>query len=293
MPNTKNRGNTDFSRFDTMTNEELEEILRLDAENTEGGESDTDMLLYVMEVLTDRKRNQFQPARSAEDAFQSFRENYSPIEFPINDQEEDPVKCISGEPIRRKARWLHRAVVAAAMIAVVFFTSISAQAFGFDLWGTIAKWTQEVFHFRPESREEIKGPIDDYDESLSTLQEALGKKEIPINIIPRWIPDGYECYDLNILDTPKSTTIVASYQNNQGQKIKIQVKQHSDNYVQQVEKGNEYFEIYNVNGDQYYIFNNSEMYYACWTSSNSECCILGSITLDQLYKMLDSIKGGI
>ena len=45
MPNNQNRSNQDFSRFDSMSNEELEEILRLDAQKTEGEESDLEMLL--------------------------------------------------------------------------------------------------------------------------------------------------------------------------------------------------------------------------------------------------------
>ena len=57
MSEKQNRGIGDLSKYDAMTTEELEEILRLDAEMPEGQESDTDKILYIMEVLTERKRN--------------------------------------------------------------------------------------------------------------------------------------------------------------------------------------------------------------------------------------------
>ena len=57
MSENQIRGNGDLSYCDTMTTEELEEILRLDAEMPEGQESDTDKILYIMEVLAERKRN--------------------------------------------------------------------------------------------------------------------------------------------------------------------------------------------------------------------------------------------
>lgn len=76
IPNTQNRGNRDFSRFDNMESEEMEKILRLDAQNTEGKESDLEMILYVMEVLAGQRRNSDNPGKTAQEAFRSFKENY-------------------------------------------------------------------------------------------------------------------------------------------------------------------------------------------------------------------------
>ena len=78
MPNNQNRNNQDFSRFDSMTNEELEEILRLDVQKTEGEESDLEMLLYVLEVLAVRRKNSENPRKDAGEAFETFKEHYMP-----------------------------------------------------------------------------------------------------------------------------------------------------------------------------------------------------------------------
>ena len=47
----------DFSKFDSMTTEALQQILRLDAMKPEGEESDAEELFYIMGVLADRRRN--------------------------------------------------------------------------------------------------------------------------------------------------------------------------------------------------------------------------------------------
>ena len=49
------RGARDFTRYDSMTTEELEKILRLDAEAPMEQESDTELILYIMEQLQQKK----------------------------------------------------------------------------------------------------------------------------------------------------------------------------------------------------------------------------------------------
>ena len=48
----------DFSRFDKLSTEELREIIRQDSMLTEDEESDTDAILYIMEVLANREKSE-------------------------------------------------------------------------------------------------------------------------------------------------------------------------------------------------------------------------------------------
>ena len=59
MSENKRRRGVDYARIDAASTEELEEILRLDAENHTGDNSNIDTILYVMEVLEKRKENQY------------------------------------------------------------------------------------------------------------------------------------------------------------------------------------------------------------------------------------------
>ena len=79
MSENTNRRHQDFAKFDAMSTEELEEILRLDLDAPPEQESDTQVLLTIMEVLAQRKK---EPEKKAFEALESFRRNYMPEENP-------------------------------------------------------------------------------------------------------------------------------------------------------------------------------------------------------------------
>ena len=69
----------DYSKFDTMSNETLEEILRMDALLLEGETPDPDAILYIMEELAQReRRNKSEHAPDVEAAWRSFNLHYRP-----------------------------------------------------------------------------------------------------------------------------------------------------------------------------------------------------------------------
>lgn len=76
----RNRGIRDLSKYASMATEELEKILRLDAEAPMGQESDTELLLHVMELLANRRRNTSRDEKTAQQAWESFQQNYLPGE---------------------------------------------------------------------------------------------------------------------------------------------------------------------------------------------------------------------
>ena len=77
MSESKEHFHRDFSKFDEMSTEELNEILRQDSQLPDGEESDIDAILYIMEVI--EKRSQELPLSDFKDvdrAWSSFNENY-------------------------------------------------------------------------------------------------------------------------------------------------------------------------------------------------------------------------
>ena len=62
---------------ETMTTEELEAILKADAEHV-GEEPNTEVLMPVLEELARRHREQHPNAKTAEQAFQEFLKHYAP-----------------------------------------------------------------------------------------------------------------------------------------------------------------------------------------------------------------------
>lgn len=285
MPNHQNRGNEDFSRFDTMTDEELEEFLRLDAQNTQGEDTDTQTLLYVMEVLAERKRTS-NPGKTAKQAFESFKQYYMPTE---------DLEIVSATAAVHKTakprRWLRSLTAVAATVAIVFLCSITASAFGYDIWETVAKWTQETFHFGNGAQAEVSEPHSDESRLFDSLQQALDEKSISTALAPTWFPDGYTLSDITIEESPIQLVFIAYFQSKDFD-IKFQIKRHLEVDAQQVERSDGLVETYESEGITYYIFSNNDLLRAVWINENYECYISGHLTIDELKMMVDSIGKG-
>ena len=289
MPNNQNRSNQDFSKFDSMTNEELEEILRSDAQKTEGEVLDLEMLLYAMEVLAVRRKNSADPRKTAEEAFKSFEENYFPAKQYNDDlaaEISNPKQCQRSN--NRILPWLRRVTAVAAILAVVLFSAMTAQAMGIDIWGIVVNWTQDTFHFGTAHQDEIIDPINSDEREFSSLQEALSHLLIDTNLAPSWFPDGYNLADIEIHESPMQLMILAIYQNKE-KMIKIQIKDYVATDSEQVEQSDPLIEEYESNGTVYYIFADNANLQAVWIKENYECYISGPLTIDEIRSMIDSI----
>lgn len=289
MPNNQNRNNQDFSRFDSMTNEELEEILRLDAQKTEGEESDLEMLLYVMEVLAVRRKNSKKPGKNAGEAFKSFEENY----FPAKQCDDDPTAEVSKPKQSQRSNkrilpWLRRVSAVAAILAVVLFSAITAQAMGIDIWEIVVNWTQETFHFGTVHQDEIMDPINSDEREFASLQEALSHLLIDTSLAPSWLPDGYNLADMEIHESPMQLMILAIYQNKE-KMIKIQIKDYIATDSEQVEQSDSLIEEYEHSGITYYIFSDNSNLQAVWINDKYECYISGQLTIKEIKAIIDSI----
>lgn len=286
MSENRNRGSRDFSKYDAMKSEELEEILRLDADAPEGTETDTELVLYVMGVLADRRRNSCHTGNTAQEAYESFMQNYLSGEDDIETAPETESK-----PVVHSVRWLHRITAAAAVLAVVLLGTMAADAFGIDVWGTFAKWTKETFHFAGREQEEIDEPDSNCELLYASLQEALAHHDENYQMVPAWVPSGYTLTEMFIEDTPLQKTYIAYYEN--GEKVlSITVLSMIKTCPEQIEKSNDVIDAFESAGTMYYIFSNNEQIQAAWVTDSYVCQISGDLTIDEVYKMIESTEKG-
>lgn len=287
MPDTRNRRDSEFAKYDAMSTEELQQLLREDASKPMGEESDTDVLFYVMEVLAKRRKERNE-GKSPEEALESFKLKYNTENEISSDSESVPVA-----PKRRSiGRWMQGLIAAAAMLVFIIGGSITAHAMGFDLWEIIAKWTQETFHFGYASQvEESDAPSPDYENPCASLQEALNKQKITLELLPTWIPDEYIESDVLVTQTPKHRAFKADYENGDSTII-IRIAEYLDSFPVQVEQSDSLTEIYTPANIEYYIFDNNGFLQAVWINENYECYISGPLTLSELKQILDSIEKG-
>ena len=276
------KGCAEFAKYDTMPTEDLQKILRKHAHDDLQVQMDVEELYYIMEVLADRRYDTpEQAAKETEEAYARFRKHYMPRAMQTS---------------RAKVvRFPNRAFrVAAAVLAIVLIlvvgTSVTAEAFNVDIWGKFATWTKEIFQFTDTPQgTTATNPEKEYNEELKSLQDALRDHGIKAALVPTWMPEGYLRKDLKVTETPRGRNVYASYEKND-ERLIIKIRQTIGMQAPQVEKNDDFLELYVVDGVEYYIFSNTETLQAAWSIGEFECIIGGNITLEEMKRMIDSIK---
>ena len=285
MSEELNRGIRDFSQYDTMETEELEHILRLDAEAPEGTESDTELLLYVMEVLASRRNNTNIAGNTAQKAWESFQKNYMPEEY---------LEIESKKESKRIATpWLRRMIAAAAVVSFIVFIPITAKAFGLEsIWNVFAHWAKETFSFINGDNQDTREPSQDRRNETASLQELLADSNRDSSIVPAWIPEGYVLDNIEKDITPVLEIYRSYYVNGESElMIRVQIQTPTDDIYNSEIEG-DVLEIYTASGIEYYFFKNVDHLQVIWKNNNYECSISGDLSIEQAKSMIDSIGKG-
>lgn len=273
----------DFSQYNFMATEELEQILRMDVES--GDESDTELILYVMEVLAERKKNSSTQEITAQQAWESFQANYLPA-----------AKQAALTPVPKKAKastqtWFRRMIASAAVIAVLIFLPVATNAFRWEeVWNAVATWAKDTFSFSDDNPSEGNIPSPSNTRQYTSLQQALQYSDEQANIVPSWLPAGYALKEIVIGQSPQKNSYDAFYSN--GEKdLYISVQAFSIS-PEKVEVGDDPVEVYTINGIAYYIFENVDQIQIIWYIDSYECRISCELTIDEIKMMIDSIGKG-
>lgn len=272
--------NRDFSRYDAMETAELEEILRLDAEAPEGAESDTELILYILEVLASRRNAKNITGNTAQEAWESFQQNYMP---------EEPQKSVNA---KKPVFWLRKLAAAAAVVALLILIPISANALTLEeVWDIFARWAKETFSFVSGEDTEISEPSPEDEDACLSLQEMLLEEKRDPSIVPTWIPDGFALEKIEKNSSPIQEMYTGLYLDG-SKELQVQIKTHLSADIQNNEIENDPIEIYSHEGIDFYIFANVDQLRAIWLVDSYECLISGDVSIDELKMMIDSIQKG-
>lgn len=277
--------NRDYSKYDSMTIEELEEILRLDVSAPEGDETDTELLLYVMGVLANRRKNNG-TGKTALEAWESFQQNY------LSEEEEHSEDIPEYHSRQITLLWLRRMAAAVAVIVLLVSIPITAKAFEWeDLWEVIARWAKETFSFVSSDDAEYSEPAIVDDLEYTSLQDMLERNNVPHEMVPAWIPDGFVLETTKKDVTPVQEVYNAFYLNKE-RKIIVYVRSYLQEDPEKVEVNEDLLEIYEVSNVQYYIFSNANQIRAVWIVDSYQCNISGDLSIEEIKLMIDSIGKG-
>lgn len=279
MSDNLKRSNPDFSKYDSMSIGELEEILRADAMGPERDDSDVDEILYVMEVLAKKRRQNGIAGKTALEAYQEFQQHY----LPIVEEESKPRRKSNVIPFRRIA-------AVAASLVLVFSLSITANAFSFrDVWDAVVTWAHETFSF--SMGVEVSEPVSHDEIEYTSITDIITQYKVDPSVVPTWVPEGFYIDEVIIDESPIQEKYVIVYSDGTT-KIKVVIQSYLDARPEQCEISDELIETYTVSGISYYIANNNATLKAAWITDTYECYISGKITIDEIKQMVDSIEKG-
>ena len=279
MSENLNRSNPDFSKYDSMSIGELEEILRADAQGPERDDSDVDEILYVMEVIAKKRRQNGIAGKTALEAYQEFQQHY----LPMDKEESKPRRKSNVIPFRRIA-------AVAACLVLVFSLTTSAHAFSFrDMWNAVVTWAQETFSF--SMGVEVSEPKADSELEYESFQDALLSNGLDSTMVPSWFPENYVLNEIIIDRNPVQESYLAIFSNGETS-IKVSVRLYLSKFPEQVEMSDNLIDIHTQNGIDYYLFENFEQLQAVWIVDSYECYISGMLSKDEMKEIIYSIGKG-
>lgn len=296
------RGHKDFSRFDGMSTAELERLLCRDF-MASGEESDMDMVLYILEVM--EKREGEEPTgryTGVEDAWASFQEHYMPCVgdgLSLYGGEEEPdargaaAEASPAPGAKRPKRFARAACIAAAAAVLLMGTAYAAGALP---W--LPGWDSEMFWFAgPEETAAAAPAPAPSPRTFAALEEALVYYGAPDNMVPAYIPEGYELGEFYCYNTGGGDVFMGTlWSDSEGSAIIFDYVLYAANGQVYSENGRTHYykdegdpEIYTAGGVEHYIMTNAGKYLAVWQREDFECSMSGFASREELIKTIDSM----
>ena len=319
--NGKNRH--DYSKYDEMSTEALEQILRLDFQASGDSESDIDAILYISEVIA--KRKELSAEGDVDAAWERFKTKYLPYAdgrslYDFDDEDSVVSKPTEPQPnhsikVRNHSR-RHRPhhllrlrrllTVAVIVVACLFGGVMVAQAAGIDVLGAIGRWTENAFSFgdvSSQSNQDLSNVFSNQSAQLSNQEPLYKIAEFP----DEWeelqtileedgqticfpeIPSTFVLVnsDLYVDSTLGDITFFANYEDGE-HFLLFQVNQHRSPPTTIHEKDGSSVEIFEYNGVNHYIFDNLGVITAVWMSGNIEYSILTDSQAVDMKELIES-----
>lgn len=288
-------GKTQTNGFlDQLSTEQLLDLMREDFESSESG--DDERIDRILEVIEKREREKptglFSDVDQAWEDFQKYYNTPDSEDCPINPMGDSGQTAAAGQKAGRRRgheRLLKRLIAVAAVVAVTFSSMVAVQAFGFNIFGALARWTAETFHFVSETPESVGNP--ESEALRQKVQEAFDSCGVTVPA-PAWYPEGTElAEDIQVIDRAEVSIIACSF--SYGDKtFCIEAQQYYGEEripTYTIEKDDLDVETYYSNGRAFYIMSNMPDNRAVYSSGHTVITINGSLSLEFLKQIIDSI----
>lgn len=208
----------------------------------------------------------------------------------------------NGRPMR--LRRVLRAGLAAALAAACLLGSMAAvQAAGVDVFGALARWTEEAFSFGPipsqrmaegsSDTQQQMDPVRDPSrppEEFGEFSEELEARGVDSVMFPAYIPEDFSAEEHELYRQPTFGTLdFYIWYVKEEDTIMYDILYTPNGSSRIYEKDDQDVELYQSGGIEYYIFSNNDRNAAAWRTDGLEYSLTTSLAVSQLKSMLDSM----
>lgn len=283
----------EYSKYDDMSTEALDEILRQDLLLSDDDYSDVDAILYISQIIVERETatptGRFDGI-DVDAAWETFKQNCLSPDSEIIDKD---TKTCPEAPIPDPRRPKRIRALRIALIAVALTILFVTAAYAVTILGWLPIWSDE--HFTFAQTEETSNAVaslsyTDTEQSFNSMTDALAAHNAPSNIVPKHIQDGYKEIEFNYIVVPDGYIMFYSTYYNDKNYIRFQYTLYSSTNGQHFFPKEDYEpDIHIVDEINHYIFENIDSYTAVWQNGDFECVFSGFPTREELIDTINSM----
>ena len=206
----------------------------------------------------------------------------------------EPAPAAKSQHHTKKRFFRHRfAYVAATILMILFVGTVTANAYGINVFDVIVRWGENMFQM---SRGEIELPSGNLelpaesDSEYRSMEDALQEYGLPSDVCPTWIPKQYSLSLIDVQEDSGEIGFYSLYQDQEGNNLVFSIDYAPESQaVHYIEKDPGSEQVYYDHGVKYYLVTNAGDWVASWMDETSSYLISGPISEEELKYMLSSI----
>ena len=257
---------------------------------SDNGEIDSEALDALLEQMEAVCPLPASLSTDPEEGLERFHRRYASVIDETNAGDSvEAVPAVSSK--RHSIRPFARALPFAAVL-ILLFSTMTAQAFGVDVFSAIARWTAEIFRLDggsvPYASVTIRPLAEGEEATYESLEEAMEAFGIDAPIVPKEIPERFELVEVRAVQKKPGALIYADYKSDE----EVLQLRYNEAVVQQfntLEKENSDVNSHVIKGIKHRLTSDLGRQKAVWQNGDFECRITGNITEQEIKDMIDSI----
>ena len=257
---------------------------------SDGGEIDSEALDALLEQMEAVCPLPASLSTDPEEGLERFHRRYASVIEETNAG--NPAGASSAVSRKRHSSKPFARALPFAAAFILLFGTVTAQAFGVDVFSAIARWTAEILRLdggsTPYATVTVR-PLEDGEEAAyASLEEAVEAFGIDAPLVPKEVPERFELVQVTAACRKSGVIIYADYKSEDGI-LQIRYSEAGAQEFNTMEKENRDVGSHFVKGIEHRLASDLGRQKAVWQNGDFECFIIGDISEQEILDMVDSI----